>query len=235
MEFLTVGEIAKRSGLPVSTIHFWESKGLIHSTRSNGNQRRFARPELRRIAVIKIGQRAGIPLIRNPRRPRYVAGGPCRLREELGGAIAIVGSAASTTVSRASPRCAISWGSASAAVVFRSTNAGCAIRTTSLLCKGPARVCSISADELLRPARGRPSGRDCNDGSKRRRTLERLFTGLVPRDSTVVASRQSAARTRGRLAVATRSRAVADRQAAGKGRSSVLSARRSARTRAAAA
>ena len=67
MELLTVGEIAKRSGLPVSTIHFWESKGLIRSTRSNGNQRLFARPELRRIAVIKIGQRAGIPLseIRN--------------------------------------------------------------------------------------------------------------------------------------------------------------------------
>lgn len=62
MELLTVGEIAKRSGLPVSTIHFWESRGLIRSTRSNGNQRRFARPELRRIAVIKIGQRAGIPL-----------------------------------------------------------------------------------------------------------------------------------------------------------------------------
>jgi MerR family transcriptional regulator, redox-sensitive transcriptional activator SoxR len=67
MEYLTVGEIAKRSGLPVSTIHFWESKGLIRSTRSDGNQRRFARPELRRIAVIKVGQRAGIPLseIRN--------------------------------------------------------------------------------------------------------------------------------------------------------------------------
>ena len=62
MEFLTVGEIAKRSGLPVSTIHFWESKGLIRSDRSDGNQRRFARAELRRIAVIKIGQRAGVSL-----------------------------------------------------------------------------------------------------------------------------------------------------------------------------
>ncbi|HEY4434238.1 MAG TPA: redox-sensitive transcriptional activator SoxR [Candidatus Cybelea sp.] len=62
MEYLTVGEIAKRSGLPVSTIHFWERKGLIRSTRSDGNQRRFARAELRRLAVVKIGQRAGIPL-----------------------------------------------------------------------------------------------------------------------------------------------------------------------------
>lgn len=62
MEFLTVGEVAERSGLPVSTFHFWESKGLIRSDRSRGNQRRFARAELRRIAVIKIGQRAGISL-----------------------------------------------------------------------------------------------------------------------------------------------------------------------------
>lgn len=62
MEFLTVGEVAARSGLPVSTLHFWEAKGLIRSDRSEGNQRRFARAELRRIAIIKIGQRAGISL-----------------------------------------------------------------------------------------------------------------------------------------------------------------------------
>ncbi|MFZ1018587.1 MAG: redox-sensitive transcriptional activator SoxR [Candidatus Cybelea sp.] len=62
MEYLTVGEIAQRSGLPVSTIHFWERKGLIRSSRSDGNQRRFARSELRRLAVIKIGQRAGVSL-----------------------------------------------------------------------------------------------------------------------------------------------------------------------------
>jgi MerR family transcriptional regulator, redox-sensitive transcriptional activator SoxR len=62
MELLTVGEAAERSGVPVSTLHFWESKGLIRSVRTDGNQRRFARPELRRIAVIKIGQRAGISL-----------------------------------------------------------------------------------------------------------------------------------------------------------------------------
>lgn len=62
MELLTVGEAAERSGVPVSTLHFWESKGLIRSVRTDGNQRRFERPELRRIAVIKIGQRAGISL-----------------------------------------------------------------------------------------------------------------------------------------------------------------------------
>jgi len=61
-DLLTVGEIAQRSGVAVSTIHFYEAKGLIHGTRSRGNQRRFARSELRRVAVIKVAQRAGISL-----------------------------------------------------------------------------------------------------------------------------------------------------------------------------
>jgi MerR family transcriptional regulator, redox-sensitive transcriptional activator SoxR len=59
---LTVGELAARSGVAVSTIHFYESKGLISSVRNAGNQRRFARAELRRVAIIKVGQRAGISL-----------------------------------------------------------------------------------------------------------------------------------------------------------------------------
>ena len=59
---LTVGEVAARSGIRVSAVHFYEAKGLIHAARSSGNQRRFARGVLRRIAVVKVGQRAGIPL-----------------------------------------------------------------------------------------------------------------------------------------------------------------------------
>jgi MerR family transcriptional regulator, redox-sensitive transcriptional activator SoxR len=64
---LSVGELAERSGVPVSTLHFYEAKGLIHSVRTGGNQRRFAREELRRVAIIKVAQRAGISLaeIRN--------------------------------------------------------------------------------------------------------------------------------------------------------------------------
>ena len=61
---LTVGEVASRSGIRVSAVHFYEAKGLIHAVRSSGNQRRFAREVLRRIAVIKVAQRAGIPLAR---------------------------------------------------------------------------------------------------------------------------------------------------------------------------
>lgn len=59
---LTVGEVAARSGVAVSAIHFYESKGLIESRRNAGNQRRYSRDVLRRVAVIKVAQRVGIPL-----------------------------------------------------------------------------------------------------------------------------------------------------------------------------
>lgn len=59
---LTVGHVAKRSGVAVSTIHFYEANGLIESWRTEGNQRRYPRAVLRRVAVIRIAQRAGIPL-----------------------------------------------------------------------------------------------------------------------------------------------------------------------------
>lgn len=59
---LGVGEVAKRSGVNVSTLHFYESKGLIESWRNQGNQRRYDRSVLRRIAIIRIAQRAGISL-----------------------------------------------------------------------------------------------------------------------------------------------------------------------------
>lgn len=59
---LTVGEVAKRSGVAVSTVHFYESKGLIQSSRTQGNQRRFPAVVLRYIAIIKVAQSTGIPL-----------------------------------------------------------------------------------------------------------------------------------------------------------------------------
>ncbi|MFB0614003.1 redox-sensitive transcriptional activator SoxR [Aurantiacibacter poecillastricola] len=61
-QVLTVGEVARRSGVPVSTIHFYERKGLVAGWRTSGNQRRYHRRILRRIAIIRIAQRAGIPL-----------------------------------------------------------------------------------------------------------------------------------------------------------------------------
>ncbi|MBB5752725.1 redox-sensitive transcriptional activator SoxR [Prosthecomicrobium pneumaticum] len=60
--FLSVGEVARRAGVAVSALHFYETKGLIQSLRSAGNQRRYPRGVLRRVAVIKVAQRAGVPL-----------------------------------------------------------------------------------------------------------------------------------------------------------------------------
>jgi len=59
---LTVGQLSARSGAAVSALHFYESKGLISSRRTPGNQRRFSRDTLRRVSFIRISQRVGIPL-----------------------------------------------------------------------------------------------------------------------------------------------------------------------------
>jgi MerR family redox-sensitive transcriptional activator SoxR len=59
---LTVGQLSERSGVAVSALHFYERQGLLHSTRTSGNQRRYRREALRRVALIKIAQRVGIPL-----------------------------------------------------------------------------------------------------------------------------------------------------------------------------
>ncbi|BDU19049.1 redox-sensitive transcriptional activator SoxR [Dyella sp. GSA-30] len=59
---LSVGELARRSGVAVSALHFYESRGLIRSMRNAGNQRRYTRDVLRRIALIRIAQRVGLSL-----------------------------------------------------------------------------------------------------------------------------------------------------------------------------
>ena len=59
---LTVGQVAERSGLAVSALHFYETKGLIRSHRTSGNQRRYDRDVLRRLAIVRMAQELGIPL-----------------------------------------------------------------------------------------------------------------------------------------------------------------------------
>jgi len=59
---LSVGQLAERSGVAVSALRFYEAKGLIRSYRTNGNQRRYPRDVLRRVAVIRVAQRTGVPL-----------------------------------------------------------------------------------------------------------------------------------------------------------------------------
>lgn len=59
---LSVGDMARRSGVAVSTLHFYESKGLLQSERSAGNQRRYRRDALRRVAFIRAAQTLGVSL-----------------------------------------------------------------------------------------------------------------------------------------------------------------------------
>ena len=59
---MSVGELARRAGVSVSTLHFYEAKGLLASRRTEGNQRRYPMAFVRLVAVIRIAQRAGISL-----------------------------------------------------------------------------------------------------------------------------------------------------------------------------
>jgi MerR family transcriptional regulator, redox-sensitive transcriptional activator SoxR len=61
---LTIGDVASRSGIATSALRFYEAQGLITSSRTSGNQRRYERAVLRRIALIQAGRAAGIPLDR---------------------------------------------------------------------------------------------------------------------------------------------------------------------------
>ena len=59
---LTIGDVAARSGVAPSALRFYESEDLITATRTGGNQRRYDRVTLRRLAFIQAGRAAGIPL-----------------------------------------------------------------------------------------------------------------------------------------------------------------------------
>ena len=59
---LTIGELSQRSGIAPSALRYYETMGLIHSVRTSGNQRRYERAVLRRVAFIRIAQRVGVSL-----------------------------------------------------------------------------------------------------------------------------------------------------------------------------
>jgi MerR family redox-sensitive transcriptional activator SoxR len=59
---LTIGELAERAGVATSAIRFYESRGLLSSARTTGNQRRYERSTLRRVAFIRTAQRVGLTL-----------------------------------------------------------------------------------------------------------------------------------------------------------------------------
>jgi len=59
---LSVGELAKRAGVKVSTLHYYEERGLITSQRNAGNQRRYRKDVFRRVSIIKAAQKMGLTL-----------------------------------------------------------------------------------------------------------------------------------------------------------------------------
>lgn len=61
-DLLTIGELAARSGVAPSALRYYESRGLIAATRSEGNQRRYQRATLRRVAFVRAAQRVGLSL-----------------------------------------------------------------------------------------------------------------------------------------------------------------------------
>ena len=61
-DHITIGELSERSGVAPSALRFYEAQGVITSTRTSGNQRRFERSTLRRVAFIRSAQRVGLSL-----------------------------------------------------------------------------------------------------------------------------------------------------------------------------
>lgn len=61
-DLLTIGAVAERSGVATSALRFYEDEGLITAERTDGNQRRFRRSELRRVALIRAAQAFGLSL-----------------------------------------------------------------------------------------------------------------------------------------------------------------------------
>jgi MerR family transcriptional regulator, redox-sensitive transcriptional activator SoxR len=61
-DWISIGELARRTGVAASAVRFYESRGLIASERSDGNQRRFPRSTIRRVSVIRAAQRCGLSL-----------------------------------------------------------------------------------------------------------------------------------------------------------------------------
>lgn len=59
---LSIGEVAERTGVATSALRFYESEGLLSSTRTDGGQRRYHRSELRRVAFVRVAQRVGLTL-----------------------------------------------------------------------------------------------------------------------------------------------------------------------------
>lgn len=61
-QFITIGQLSRRTGVAVSALRFYEEKGLLHPLRTGGNQRRFLKSDIRRVSFILIAQKLGLGL-----------------------------------------------------------------------------------------------------------------------------------------------------------------------------
>lgn len=61
-QFIGIGQLARRTGVAVSALRFYEDKGLLHPLRSGGNQRKYLRSDIRRVSFILIAQKLGLNL-----------------------------------------------------------------------------------------------------------------------------------------------------------------------------
>lgn len=61
-DHLSIGEVARRTGVTASALRFYETRGLIHSIRAGSNHRRYHRATLRRISIIRVAQSLGLSL-----------------------------------------------------------------------------------------------------------------------------------------------------------------------------
>ncbi len=124
---LSVGDVAERAGVAVSTLHFYEAEGLIKGWRTISNHRRYGRDVLRRIAIIKVAQRAGIPLKEIQQALNTLPDGRTPTGKDWQ-RLATYGKRNWMTASRGLCGCAISSPVVSDVVVFRRMNVRCAIR-----------------------------------------------------------------------------------------------------------
>jgi MerR family transcriptional regulator, redox-sensitive transcriptional activator SoxR len=61
-DLLTIGDLARRTGMTVPAIRFYEEKGLVSALRTGGNQRRYRRADIRRLSFVLIAQKMGLSL-----------------------------------------------------------------------------------------------------------------------------------------------------------------------------
>ena len=113
-DLLTIGEMAERSGVAPSALRYYESQGLITSTRTTGNQRRYERATLRRISFIRSAQRVGLSLEEITEALSTLPGGRTPTKADWS-RLSATWRGGSTTRSTGSSGCGTGWTAASAA------------------------------------------------------------------------------------------------------------------------